>query len=38
VIGVHGLARRYRKSVTLAVDGISFEVGAGELFAVQRSR
>jgi ABC-2 type transport system ATP-binding protein len=33
IIEVDGLTKRYRKSTTPAVDGISFDVSPGELFA-----
>jgi ABC-2 type transport system ATP-binding protein len=34
VISVQGLTKRYKKAKRNAVDGISFEVGAGEFFAL----
>ncbi len=34
IIKVHNLTKRYNKSTTNAVDGISFEVAPGELFAL----
>ena len=33
-IAVEGLVKRYRKADRNAVDGISFEVGAGDFFAL----
>ena len=34
IISVEGLVKRYRKAERSAVDGIDFEVGAGEFFAL----
>ena len=34
MISVTGLTKRYKKAKRNAVDGISFEVGAGEFFAL----